>query len=238
MATTSTPYAEQAVHRSRPALIAGLALIAAGVVLLAGCTGGSSTPTVQPSVIIPATQTRSVAQFSRLDLAGSNNVTVTVGERQSVVVHADSKLINDVTTRVVDGTLTIADTGSFTAPSPMSVEVSVPSLAALEVSGSGQISVSGIKAQWLTVTISGNGLLYATGSAAQLDVTLNGEGAAQLNQLVADNVSAFVTGSGLIEVTATASLVAVIPGDGAIIYGGNPPQVTTSVTGTGTVTRV
>lgn len=238
MATASTPHAEQAVHRSRLALIAGLALIAAGVVLLPGCTAPSSTPTVQPSVIIPATQTRSVAQFSRLDLAGSNNVTLTVGGRQSVVVHAYSKLINDVTTRVVDGTLTIADTGSFTATSPMSVEVSVPSLAALELSGSGQISVSGIKAQWLTVTISGNGLLYAIGSTAQLDVTLSGEGTAQLNQLVADNVSALVTGSGLIEVTARASLIAVIPGDGAIIYGGNPPQVTTSVTGTGTVTRV
>lgn len=237
MATASTPHAEQAVHRSRLALIAGVALIAAGAVLLTGCTG-SPTPAVQPSVIIPATQTRSVAQFSRLDLAGSNNVTVTVGGRQSVVVRADSKLINDVTTRVVDGTLTIADTGSFTATSPMSVEVSVPSLTALELSGSGQISVSGIKAQWLTVTITGNGLLYAIGSTAQLDVTLSGEGTAQLNQLVADNVSALVTGAGLIEVIARASLVAVIPGDGAIIYGGNPAQVTTSVTGTGTVTRV
>lgn len=237
MATASTPHAEQAVHRSRLALIAGVALIAAGAVLLTGCTG-SPTPAVQPSVIIPATRTRSVAQFSRLDLAGSNNVTVTVGGRQSVVVRADSKLINDVTTRVVDGTLTIADTGSFTATSPMSVEVSVPSLTALELSGSGQISVSGIKAQWLTVTITGNGLLYAIGSTAQLDVTLSGEGTAQLNQLVADNVSALVTGAGLIEVIARASLVAVIPGDGAIIYGGNPAQVTTSVTGTGTVTRV
>ena len=55
MATASTPHAEQAVHRSRLALIAGVALIAAGAVLLTGCTG-SPTPAVQPSVIIPATQ--------------------------------------------------------------------------------------------------------------------------------------------------------------------------------------
>ena len=48
---------------------------------------------------------------------------------------------------------------------------------------------------------------------------------------------AVVTGSGLIQVTATASLDAAVPGDGAIIYSGNPPQVTTSVTGTGAVTR-
>ena len=45
MATTSTPHAEQAVHRSGLARIVGLALIAAGVVLLPGCTSGSSTST-------------------------------------------------------------------------------------------------------------------------------------------------------------------------------------------------
>ena len=48
---------------------------------------------------------------------------------------------------------------------------------------------------------------------------------------------AVISGSGLIQVTATASLDAAVPGSGTIIYTGNPPQVTTSVTGAGTVTR-
>jgi putative autotransporter adhesin-like protein len=233
MATTSAPHGEHAAHRSRLGLMASVALIASGVVLLPGCTGSSS-PTVQD---FAAAQTRSVAQFSRLDLAGSNNVTVEVGGRQSVVVHADSKVISHVTTRIVGGTLIVADTDDFTSKSPVSVKVSVPSLVALKLSGNGQISVSGIKAQRLTVTISGNGLLDASGSTAQLDVAVSGEGTARLNQLVAGNVRAVVTGSGTIEVTATASLDAAIPGDGAIIYSGDPPLVTTSVTGTGTVTR-
>jgi len=50
-------------------------------------------------------------------------------------------------------------------------------------------------------------------------------------------VHALLTGSGLIQVTATTSLDAAVPGTGAIIYGGNPPQVSTSVTGTGTIMR-
>jgi Putative auto-transporter adhesin, head GIN domain len=54
------------------------------------------------------------------------------------VVHADSNLINHVTTSVVAGTLVIGDTGRFTARGPMSVDVSVPSLTALSLSGSGQ----------------------------------------------------------------------------------------------------
>ena len=48
---------------------------------------------------------------------------------------------------------------------------------------------------------------------------------------------AVLTGSGLIRVTATTSLDAAVPGTGAIIYGGNPPHLTTSITGTGAVLR-
>jgi hypothetical protein len=217
------------------ALIAALGLAMIGVALLVH-RGGSSSSGVQGSGIA-ATQTRNVAAFSSLELAGSNNVTVTVGHPQSVVVRADSNLISHVTTQVANGTLVIGDTGSFSARSPMSVEVSVPSLTALNLSGDGQISVTGINAPQLTVTVSGSGQVAAAGTATRLDVTLSGDGEAQLGQLVAQDVQAVVSGSGLIEVTATTSLNAAVPGDGEIVYGGSPSQVTTSVTGTGTVTR-
>jgi hypothetical protein len=213
------------------ALVAVLAL-ATTVVLLAG--GGSRSSGVQGSGI-EATQSRVLPRFSRLDLAGSTNVTVVAGGRQSVVVHADSNLIRHVTTRVVAGTLVIWTTGSFTTRTPMSVQVSVPSLTAATLSGSGEIFVSRIEAPRLTVTLPGSGTLYARGTATQLDVTLGGSGLAQLNGLAARNVHAVVSGSGLIRVTATASLNATVSGTGAIIYSGNPPQVTRNVTGTGAV---
>jgi hypothetical protein len=118
----------------------------------------------------------------------------------------------------------------------MSVDVSVPSLTSLNLSGSGQIYVAGISAPQLTVTVSGSGQLTVTGTATKLDVLLSGAGQAQLSQLIARDVQAVVTGSGLIQVTATTSLDAAVPGTGAIIYGGNPPQVTTNITGTGAIT--
>jgi hypothetical protein len=184
---------------------------------------------------VAATQARALAGFSGLDLAGSNNVTVAVGGRQSVVVHADSNLLRYVTTRVVSGTLVIGTTGSFTTGSPMSVEVSVPSLAALTLSGSGKISVTGINAPRLTVKLPGSGALYVGGTVTRLNATLGGSGLAQLDNLVARDVHAVVAGSGLIRVTATASLNAAVTGSGAVIYRGNP-QVTSSVTGSGAVT--
>lgn len=243
MAISSPPRpSEQAAPRRPRALIialvlalaAVLALTAVVVALLAG--GRSSSSGVQGSGVA-ATQSRVLARFSSLDLKGSNNVTVVIGGRQSVVVHADSNLIRHVTTRVVAGTLVVGTTGSFTTRTPMSVEVSVPSLAAVKLSGSGNISVNRIDEPRLTVTLSGSGVVYTNGTTAQLDVTLGGSGLARLNDLVARDVHAVITGSGLIRVTATARLTASVPGTGSIIYSGNPPQVTSSVTGTGAVTR-
>jgi hypothetical protein len=241
MATTSAPSRSgHTAHHRRPPVIAVLiaavlVLATTGIVALLIHSGGSSSPGV-PGSGVAATQTRSVASFSSLNLAGSNNVTVTIGGPQSVVVHADNNLINNVTTQVVAGTLVIGDTGSFTTRAPMSVDVSVPSLTALNLSGSGRISVTGISAPQLTVTVSGSGLVSAAGTATRLDVTVSGSGEAQLTQLIARDAHAVVTGSGLIQVTATTSLDADVSGSGAITYSGNPPQVTTNITGTGAVT--
>ena len=240
MAITSAP--QHSGHQAQrhylipiAALIAALGLAMMGVALLVH-GGGSSSPGVQGSGV-PATQTRAVPGFTSLDLAGSNNITVVVGLPQSVVVRADSTLIGHVTTQVVAGTLVIGDTGSFTARTPMSVDVSVPSLTALSISGDGQISATGINTPQLAVTVSGSGLLSAAGTATRLDVTISGDGHAQLGQLTARDVQAVVSGSGLIQVTATASLDAAVPGSGSIVYGGDPAQVNTSVTGSGTITR-
>jgi hypothetical protein len=242
MAISSPPRRgdQGAPHRQR-SLITALVLALAVVVVLSVVVavllarGGSPGSGLQGSGVA-ATQPRVLPRFSRLDLTGSNKVTVDVGGRQSVVVHADSNLIRDVTTRVVAGTLVIGTTGSFTTRSPMSVDVSLPALAAVKLSGNGVISVIGIDGPRLIVTLSGSGALYASGTATQLDVTVSGSGLAQLDNLVARDVRAVVAGSGLIRVTATALLNAAVPGTGAIIYSGNP-QVTSSITGTGAVTH-
>lgn len=186
---------------------------------------------------IEATQTRALNRFTKLDLAGSNNVIVTVGGRQSVVIHADSNLLRRVTTSVHAGTLVIGTTGSFSTRSPMSVVVTVPALTSAELSGSGMMTISGVRAALLTVSLPGSGILRASGTATRLEVTLSGSGEALLTQLTAGQVRASVAGSGLIKVTATASLYAAISGSGAISYSGNPGRVTTSITGSGAVTR-
>jgi len=109
----------------------------------------------------------------------------------------------------------------------------LPRFSRLDLAGSTTVTVVAGGRQ--TVWLPGSGVLYASGTAARLDVTLGGSGLAQLSNLIARDAHAAVTGSGLIRVTATANLNATVSGSGAVIYSGNPSQVTRNVTGTGAV---
>lgn len=196
----------------------------------------SSSSTTEGSGV-PAKQARHVAAFDSVELAGVNNVVIRVGEKQSVVVSADDNLLRRVTTEVRSGNLVIANTsGSLTTKSPMSVTVSVPTIKALTLTGSGNIAVTGIKTENLKVTLLGSGTLTGSGTAGRLELTVGGVGTAQFGRLVANDVRADVSGSGSIFVTATKRLDASVSGSGAILYAGNPEDVTRSVTGTGAIT--
>lgn len=227
-------------HLSRWALIGILVFLAGGLAVALlyqfDVFGGSSSSTNEGSGIA-ATQTRDVTAFNSVELAGANNVVIRVGKEQSVLVKADDNLLNRVTTDVKSGTLVIGNTpGSFTTKTPMSVAVTVPSLDALTLTGSGNILVRGIRTASLTVTLSGSGNLMGSGTAKSLDVTVSGFGNARLTGVAAGDVHAVVSGSGTIFVTATKSLDASVPGSGTIIYAGNPQDVTKNVSGSGAIT--
>ena len=228
-------------HRARWVLAVILAALAGGLAVALlyqlDVLGESSGTGVQGSGVA-ASEPRTVAPFTSVDLAGSNNVVIRAGKKQSVVVHADENLLDRVTTKVQSDTLVVANTpGSFSTNSPMRVEVTVPTLTELTLSGSGNVVVDGIAAKRLTVSLPGSGTLTGTGTAARLDVTVSGSGEVQLAQLVADDVRAVVSGSGAVFVTATERLDASVPGSGAILYAGNPSNVTRNVSGSGAIIR-
>ena len=227
-------------HVSRWVLVAILAFLLGGLVVALiyrfDVFEGSSISVTEGSGIA-ATQNRDVAAFHGVELAGGNNVVIHVGGKQSVVVKADDNLLNRVTTVVQSGTLVIGNApDSLTTRSPMSVEVTVPTLDALTLAGGGNMVVNGIKAESLTVTLSGGGNVTGSGTATSLGVTLDGSGNVWFTRVVANDVHAVLSGSGNIFITATNSLDASVPGSGTIGYAGNPQAVTKSVTGTGSIT--
>jgi Putative auto-transporter adhesin, head GIN domain len=184
---------------------------------------------------VAATEARSLPAFGRVDLAGANTVSVRAGRTQSVAVRADDNLLRSVTTRVQDGVLVVGTTGSFAAKAPMSVDIGVPSLEAVTLSGTGRVEVQSVRADRLIVRLSGSGVVRVSGSVRRLDVTIEGSGEAQLRGLAARHVRATVAGAGVIAVDARRTLDASIQGVGEIVYGGSPARVKTNIAGTGTV---
>jgi hypothetical protein len=182
--------------------------------------------------------TRAVTQFSAVHLNGTGAVRIAVGPERSIVVHADDNLVERVTTEVDAGVLYVSTGGNFTASSPMYVDVSVGSLDAVTLSGTGAISVQGVDADALRVELpaTGTGLVTVSGSAQRLTAQLGGTGDLKLEELHARNAEATLTrtGTGRIEVHVTGTLRASLSGDGEILYSGSP-RVIESVTGTGEI---
>lgn len=213
------------------AVVAGLVVVA----LVSRDSDDSETGSAHGSGV-PATETRDVPAFTALDLAGTNAVTVRVGSPQSVRVTADDNLLDNVTTTVRSGALVIGEVGSWTTRSPMRVDVTVPSLDRVALTGTGTITVAGVSAIGFTAELEGTGTVVAAGSADRLTAVLSDSGTLALSGLVARDVTARLDGTGTIRVTATSSLDALLSGTGAILYSGNPPTVTKNVAGTGAIT--
>ena len=241
MTAAPTPLQRREPHSRLPLAVLLIFALAGGVIWLLfhyDAFNGSSSSSAVVGSGVATVQTRDLSAFNAVELAGSNTVTVAVGGEQAVAVHADDNLLSHVTTQVSNGRLVVGNTpGSFTTKSPMRVEIRMPSLTALSLTGSGVVAATGIDASRLTVTLAGSGVLRASGTTGLLDVALAGSGDAQLEQLVARDVQAIVSGSGRILVNPTEMLDASVPGTGAIIYVGNPAHVTTDITGSGAVTQ-
>lgn len=213
-----------------------LLVLAAGVLLLSRYDSGSSSSTkVLEGSGVSVRQGRSLPSFTAIELAGANNVAVHVGRRQPVDVQADDNLIELVTTEVDSGTLVIAARRSFNAETFMKVDVTVPELEAATLRGTGVISIDGVEGPQFHARLLGTGLVTVRGAVDRLSATVAGDGDAQLQDLVARDVAATVSGTGRLQVHATDSLDASVPGTGAIFYTGNPSDVRQNVTETGAI---
>ena len=212
--------------------------VAAGAFLLGrqdsvGTSGGGSE--VIDGSGVAATETRSLPAFTAVDLTGASRVTVRVGAEPTVVVRADDNLIGRIETDVRQGVLVVSERGSFGKTLSSSVEVTVPDLDSVRLTGSGTISVEGVRARTFTAELLGSGVLEIAGSVDELEATLAGSGSMSLGLLVARSVTASVPGSGRLEVQATHELDASVPGSGVVVYAGRPATVKRSVTGSGAI---
>ena len=214
-------------------------LLAIGILTLACRLNFGGRQVVEGSGV-HASQEREVQEFSAIELAGSAEFAVTVGEEQSVVVEADDNILPFIETNVRGHTL-VVNTKAFTTLNPnlpIRVNVTVKSLDEASLSGSGDITIQGIAAPTFKIELAGSGNITAEGTADSLTVSLNGSGNVACGDLMARSVTASIDGSGNVTVYTSGRLDATVQGSGTVEYRGDPAEVNQSVPGSGSVAPI
>ncbi len=184
---------------------------------------------------VAATEGRDVPEFARVKVVGSTDVSVVVGDEQTVHVSADDNLLPVIKTEVIDGELVVSSDESYFTSIGVTVNVTVTALEGVSVTGSGDVVVVGVDAEAFDVRITGSGDVQVSGKAEQLTVTVAGSGDAALFGLISREAVVTVDGSGDVEVHATWSFDGEVRGSGDITYAGNPPTVGESTSGSGDI---
>jgi hypothetical protein len=201
---------------------------AVAAVAVAGCTIGDDGPRM--------TQTRDIADFTRIDNHDSVDVRLHVGEPQRVRVRAGEKVIDDVHSEVRDGTLQLTFDHDGFGGSDLLVDASAPKLTGIEASGSGDIDVDGIDANAFEVRSDGSADITLAGTAGRLAIDLDGSGDADLAGLAAREARVAVGGSGDVDVRAADRLEVDVDGSGDVRYHGDP-ALTQQIGGSGELSR-
>ncbi len=106
----------------------------------------------------------------------------------------------------------------------------------LSVAGSGGIELD-LKGNNLKTEISGSGNVTLKGYATTNDIIMSGSGSMNAFACELETAKVKMSGSGTCELTASASLDAVVLGSGSVKHKGNTKNVTKKVYGTGSVDR-
>jgi hypothetical protein len=201
--------------------------------LLTGCVTGFGGI---PGSGVSRTESRDLGEFHAISHDAVGAVTVTVGQPHSVKVTFDDNLLSLVETRVVDGELKIKTTGSFNSTHTLDVQITVPAVESLKVSGVGSLNAAGIESDNIELKLSGVGSLKVEGKTKNLDLNVSGVGSAELKALEAESARVIVSGVGGATVYATESVDVHTSGVGGVRVFGNPKDPKIKSTGIGKVT--
>jgi hypothetical protein len=209
-----------------------LFIVALSVLILACEDSG---PTVRGSGPV-VTRTLDLDDIRGLAVSGSQNVVVTQGSPQEIVVEGQANLIDILSTRVRDGIWEVRFTENTRSTEDFTVFVTVPDVDQINVSGSGNVSGNGdLVLDELSVTVSGSGNVSLAGTVDEQTAIVSGSGKVSNYSMSSRQTTATVSGSGAVRVTATETLNATVSGSGDISYRGNPAAVTRSISGSGQV---
>jgi hypothetical protein len=211
--------------------------IAAATLAAAGCSEARSE---NPGPVVD--RDFRVGGFDRIELAGAYDASVTTGGAPSVHARGNQKAIEDLTVEVKDGILTIRpknkmNWGWSSRRGKVTLTVSVPSLRAAELAGSGDVRINRVAGDSFAGSIAGSGNLKVdqvevgslklqidgsgnasagSGRARSADYSIAGSGGIDTKGVQVETASVSIAGSGGVDAHASNSAAVSIMGSGDV----------------------
>ncbi len=203
-------------------------------------------------------ETRDVTGFTKVSFGVPGNLYVHFGSGYKVDLEGDKELIAEIETEVNNGRLVIKkDNWMGMSNKKVTVNITMPSIEGLAVSGSGQAEISeAVKAGDLDLSVSGSGKLFintltvenlecgisgsgdiivnGTGSAGTAEIGISGSGNYTGESLKIKSAEIHISGSGSCLCNVSETMEAHVSGSGNITYTGNP-RIDARVSGSGRV---
>lgn len=233
------------------------AILTASMLALAAAGCGSRTHESEARV---GQRSFQVGEFRSVSLGGSHRVIVTVGGAPSVRAEGDARDLERLEILVENGSLQIRNRengwsfGFHRDRPPVTVHVTVPSLEAAAIGGSGEMTIDRIEGQRFAASIGGSGDMHirqlraeqadfsvggsggirAAGAVRQSRIDLAGSGDIELGGLEIRNATVSVAGSGDVVAKAIETAQVSLVGSGDVTVTG-PARCSVTRHGSGDV---
>ncbi len=205
------------------------------VALLAVTSCGSAGAVVGSGNV--RTEERPVQGFTRVELEGLGDLTVTQGGSESLKIETDDNVLPLVTSEVRGNTLVLGlQQGTYLRTTRLNYTVTIKQLDGVTISGSGSAQLNDVASQALEVNVSGSGGVRSAGRADASKIDISGSGSYDGAALTSRTASVVVSGSGSAVVQASETLDVKVSGSGTVEYVGNP-RVSQDITGSGGVRK-
>jgi hypothetical protein len=216
-----------------------LAAVCAAVAILAGCDHDERRYSATDR---STSEIREAEDFDSIDIKGAAHLQVTMGQKESVTIEGSSAAVQRLRTEVRGDTLYIRTSKvkhwmSDKHRGGLTVKVTLPRLASLNIEGGNNVQLSGFDGGETRIKTEGATQIRGSGRLDELTVRMEGAGHADLRDLIANEARVTVSGIGSVYVHPKESLDATMNGIGAILYSGSPPEVSTHMNGLGTISK-
>jgi len=199
---------------------------------------------------------REIGSFSKLRIEGPLDVQLNQGATETLSISAEDNIEPLIETRLDGDALVIALKGGagFTTRKPPRLMLGFRKLNAVQIKGSGDVSIDQLKAEQFAVNISGSGDLdigllearelsasisgsgdvHIAGRAEQQNWSLSGSGDVSAASLSGRAAKAQLSGSGDLSLGVLEQLDANLSGSGDLSYAGRP-KLTQKISGSGEI---